>query len=381
MKINIFNHTIKINGSNPVVDYICSEFSEMPKSSDSTDIDITIKPGFISKHGDGSTGGITIGQNNGIYLDRRSPVPIRGIKDFIHNHVGTLGRQLYLNSNRDTSSVEIRYDSRVTNTNVTSREAMRSINRSYIYRAQNLAKVILYNDIEPLIHQKIIQDGGAFIHASCVARNGSAVVISGWGGAGKTSVATELTNSNEWKLVSDDLCLVESQGNVQPYLKRVQVYPYNLDSRKANVLIRNQSLRNRINWKLRSTVLGEKSVRRRVLPHELYPVVDRDYVSISEFIYLLREDRSNITHERSEKETISLRAGATIAHEFSTHLNNVRSITATQPDLWPSVETIIGDSQDIYENAVSSADPVLVRVPQGATPTELTEYLRDQILQ
>lgn len=381
MKIKIFNHTIKIDGSNQVVDYLLSELSKMPRSPDSADITISIKPYYISKHGNGSTGGITINQNDVIYIDRRSPVPIRGIKDLIHNHVGTLGRQLCIDSNRDTSSVEIRYDSRVTNTNVISYEAMRSINRSYISRAQNLAKVILYNDIEPLIHQKIIQDGGAFIHASCVARNDSAVVISGWGGAGKTSVATELTNSNEWSLVSDDLCLVESRGRVQPYLKRVQIYPYNLDSRKEKELIQDHSLRNRINWKLRSTVLGEKSVRRRVLPHELYPVVDRDSVSISDVVYLLREDRSRITHERPEKETISQRAGATIAHEFSTHLNNIRSITATQPDLWPSVETIIGDSQDIYEDAFSSADLVLVRVPQEATPTELTDYIRGQVLE
>jgi hypothetical protein len=96
-----------------------------------------------------------------------------------------------------------------------------------------LAKVILYNDIEPLIHQMIIQDGGAFIHASCVAKNGSAVVISGWGGAGKTSVATELSRSNEWEIVSDNLCLIESRGKTQPYPKRVQIYPYNLDSQKG----------------------------------------------------------------------------------------------------------------------------------------------------
>ena len=301
MKIRIFNSTIKIEGSNSVVDYLHSELSEMPKSSDSADIHISIKPGFTSKHGSGSTGGITIRQNGAIYIDRRSPVPIRGVKDLIHNHVGTLGRQLRIDSNCDTASVEIRYDSRVTNTNVISREAMRSVNRSYISRAQNLAKVILYNDIEPLIHQKILQDGGAFIHASCVARSDSAVVISGWGGAGKTSVATELTDSNEWKLVSDDLCLVDSRGDVQPYLKRVQIYPYNLDSRKAIELIQDRSLRSRINWKLRSIAVGEKSVRRRVLPHELYPVVDRESVNISHAVYLLREDRGRITHEQAKK--------------------------------------------------------------------------------
>jgi hypothetical protein len=103
-------------------------------------------------------------------------------------------------------------------------------------------------------------------------------------------------------------------------------------------------------------------------------------VNISNVIYLLREDRSRITHEDIKKEIISQRAGATIAHEFSTHLDSIRSITATQPDLWPSVETIVNNSQEIYQNAFSSSNLVLVRVPQEVAPKSLTDYIRDQVL-
>jgi hypothetical protein len=67
MKIKIFNHTIKIDGSNKVVDYLCSEFSKMSSSTDSADIEISIKSGYIPEYGDNSTGAIKIDQDNIIY--------------------------------------------------------------------------------------------------------------------------------------------------------------------------------------------------------------------------------------------------------------------------------------------------------------------------
>lgn len=381
MKLDIFGKTIEITGSNPVADYLRSELSDMPKSSDRPMISIEIEAGFDSHPDVGFTSRTKVNRaNDTIFINRHKPVPVRGVKDLIHNHVGTLGRRLQITLGKDVTRVKIRYDPRVTDNNRLVRDALRSINRSYIYRSQNLAKVILYNDIEPLIHQILIEDGAAFIHSSCVSRDGAGILISGWGGTGKTSVATKLIDTGNWNFVADDLCLVRSDGTAQPYLKRVQIYPYNISKQYESQLISSDSLMDGINWKIRSTILGQDSVRRRISPLKLFPVSDENDIDISTLIYLSREDRKEISHDKEELKWLCRRAAATIAHEFSTHIRDLRSLTATYPDLWPSAEDIVNRSQDIFENSFDSSLYTLVRVPHSTTPAELSDYIQREVL-
>lgn len=378
MKIDIFDQTIELAGSTAVADYLRSELSSMPTSTNPSDIYINIISGFKEELSRGLTGGTRVTQDE-IIIDRRTPVPVRGVKDIVHNYVGTLGRQLRISRDSDRIEVEIRYDSRVTDHNAIVEEAFRSFNRSYIYRSQNLAKVILYNDIEPLIHQALLQDGAGFIHASCVSKNGRGLVLSGWGGAGKTSAAMSLIETGEWNFVSDDLCLVSSDGLSQPYLKRVQLYPYNIGSQDEQRSLEGASFRDRLNWRLRATVLGEKSVRRRIAPSNRYPVSNQN-VDISSLVYIIREERENITYDTEEMSVVAQRAAATIAHEYETHIRDLRPLVATHPGVWPSGEDFIEESAKIYERAFESAACRLVRVPQNATPTELAEYLQQSVL-
>ena len=379
MKFPVFNQTVEITGSTAVAEYLISELSAMQTSTKSPDVAIDIESGFDADLTDGLTGGTKVTDGD-IIIDRRNPVPVRGMKDMVHNHVGTLGRQLRISSDRDCVDIEIRYDDRITDHNVIVQEAFRSINRSYIYRFQNLAKVILYNDIEPLIHQFLLDDGAGFIHASCVSRNGSGLMISGWGGAGKTSTATKLIENGEWEFVSDDLCLVSSDGVTQPYLKRIQMYPYNISSKDEQRFFEGASLRNRINWRLRSSLLGEKSVRRRVSPNNRYLVSDQDKIEISTLVYLIRENRQDLIYETEELNVLAERAVATIAHEYETHICDLRPLAATHPGVWPSEKDFLNRSKEVFRQAFDSATCRLVRIPQDTTPVELTKYIRQTVL-
>lgn len=378
MKIDIFGKTIELAGSTGVADYLQSELSSMPTSPGSSDIHINIVSGFKEELSRGLTGGTKVTED-AIIIDRRKPVPVRGVKNLVHNYVGTLGRQLRISREPSRIKVEIRYDNRVTDHNPVVREAFRSINRSYINRSQNLAKVILYNDIEPIIHQILLEDGAGFIHASCVSRDGQGIVLSGWGGAGKTSAATNLIKNGNWNFVSDDLCLVNSDGLSQPYLKRIQLYPYNIGPQDKGRFLEGDSVRNRLNWYLRATLLGEKSVRRRIKPSNRYPVSDHD-VDISTLIYLIREDRRDLTHDTEELSVIAQRAAATIAHEYETHIQDLRPLAATHPGVWPSGETFVEETAEVYERTFESAVCRLVRVPQNTTPAKLAKYLQQSVL-
>jgi len=368
-----------LTGSTEVAEYLHSELSMMPQSTDEPDIIINIQSGFDPNLSYGLTGQTKVTDNK-IVVDRRTDVPVHGIKDLIHNYVGTLGRQLQISCQEDCVKINIRYDSRVTSHNKMVRGAYKTIHRSYIYRSQNLAKVILYNDIEPIIHQYLLNSECAFIHASCVSRDGTGVLFSGWGGAGKTSVATNLIESGDWKFASDDLSLISSEGKIQPYLKRIQIYPYNIDPHREQQFLKEFSLRNRLNWRLRSGLLDQKSARRRILPNEQYPVSDHGHIDPAALVYLVREDRQDIVHERSDVDAIARRASATIIHEFGTHVRNLWPLTATHPEMWPSAEEYSNESNKIYKQFLDSAMCQLVRVPTDTNPRELTNYIQKEIL-
>ena len=381
MAFNVLQTTVEITGQNPVAEYLRSEFSRMPQSSDPPDVIIRVKPGFSSPPDDGATTNGNVYASDGtVFIDRRISVPIRSPKNLIHNYVGTLGRQIRVVALEDELRVTIRYDPRITARNVVVREGLRCISRSYIYRSQNLAKVILYNDIEPLLHQLLLDTDAAFIHASGITFDEGTIVFSGWGGAGKTSVATHLLETGSRKLIADDLCLVCADGTAQPYHKRVQVYPYNLDESGTKRMMAGRSLPDQINWTLRRSLLGESAVRRRLLPDGIHPVCNKTRLDISAVVYLTRENRQEIIHERATIENVTSRAVSTIAHEFDTHVQTLRALSAAEPDIWPSIVSYLLSTRNVYEKAFIDTYRMLVRIPRETKPAELAEYIEKNVL-
>lgn len=381
MAFDVLQTTVKITGLNPVAEYLRSEFSRMPQSSNPPDAIIEVEPGFTSPPDVGATTNGNVYVSDGVvFIDRRISVPIRSPKDLVHNYVGTLGRQIQVVPFEDELRVTIRYDPRITARNVVVREGLRCVSRSYVYRSQNLAKVILYNDIEPLLHQLLLDIDAAFIHASGITSDQGTIVFSGWGGAGKTSVATQLLETGSRKLIADDLCLVCTDGTAQPYHKRVQVYPYNLDENGTKRTMAGRSLPDQINWTLRRSLFGESGVRRRLLPDRLHPVSDKPRLDISALVYLTRENRQEIIHKRATIENVTSRAVSTIAHEFDTHVQTLRALCAAEPDVWPSIVSYLSSTRNVYEQAFSDTDRMLVRIPRETEPAELAEYIEKNVL-
>lgn len=378
MKFRIYDTVVEITGEGPVGDYIRSELSGMPQTKRTADVEVDITGGF-NENKDSQTNLPSI-HTDIVRLDRRTSVPIRGVKDAIHNYVGTIGRQIDVSIKENSTRIHIRYDERITNCDPISKNILQTLSKDFLKRSQNVAKVILYNDIEPLLHQIILQKSNAFIHASCLARSGSTVLFSGWGGAGKTSVATNLLSSQDWTFVADDLCLLSDDETVQPYLKRVQIYPYNISKTDQSNIVDGRSILNRLNWYGRSTVLGKKSVRRRSLPSELYSVCKDTRLPISQLIYLVRESCEQMTHEQISSEMAAKRAAATIGHEFRTHLQDLRALTAIDPDRWCSVETFISNTQAVYEPVFNSIPCSLVRIPLETNPKDLTAFIQENVL-
>lgn len=66
-----------------------------------------------------------------------------------------------------------------------------------------------------------------FIHAAALEKGGECVLIPSWGGVGKTATVVKLIEDYGWKLLGDDLVILDgNNGSVKCHLKNFVIYGY-----------------------------------------------------------------------------------------------------------------------------------------------------------
>ena len=82
--------------------------------------------------------------------------------------------------------------------------------------------------LEPVIYQKLLENGVLFMHCAGVAKDGEAFVFPAHGGTGKTTLSLALMR-NGYDLMGDDLLMVDTAtGTVHPYARPLHLFTYNL---------------------------------------------------------------------------------------------------------------------------------------------------------
>jgi len=69
----------------------------------------------------------------------------------------------------------------------------------------------LYDLISAIIQIKLIKTGYLYVHGACLSKNNSAILLPAFCGVGKTITTFHLLNE-DFKLISDDLTLVDNKG-------------------------------------------------------------------------------------------------------------------------------------------------------------------------
>ncbi len=144
--------------------------------------------------------------------------------------------------------------------------AWRAIDRTYLSRQEHLGYLLLTACIEPvcLFTQP---ERLPLVHAAGVERRGRGYLLSGSGGAGKTTVATRLlTDRGRTRFLTDDVAIIDDAGRVVPYPRRIMTYRYNVDGNPAlgRNLRRWQGRGDRLHWALHRSMDPAKMARRRV---------------------------------------------------------------------------------------------------------------------
>lgn len=71
-----------------------------------------------------------------------------------------------------------------------------------------------------------LQVGRVIVHAAAVEKDGVAVLFPSWGGVGKTGLVSRLIRERGWKLLGDDLVMIDAAGICYGLPKPMVLYPY-----------------------------------------------------------------------------------------------------------------------------------------------------------
>ncbi|MBC8490522.1 MAG: hypothetical protein H8D45_31285, partial [Bacteroidetes bacterium] len=221
-------------------------------------------------------------------------------------------------------NVDIGFDTHVVPTNFKKRviEMLAKINdRTYLSRLERMAYsfFLTFEFILFLLYQH----NKTVLHGSSITRNNRTVLITGWGGTGKTSTQLQLISKHGWKYLSDDISLVDSIGNVYYYPRYIMIYPYNLLGQKELYLklIGERNLVDRLQWALKKRQYGLHGVRRRISPVSIH---GKDNIGISgkitQVIYIIRYKNTSFELQKCNGVDLVPKVANVVAAEYSHYL-------------------------------------------------------------
>ena len=164
--------------------------------------------------------------------------------------------------------------------------------RTYMSRLETLTYVLINNVLEPLILY-MFPDKVSLVHAAAFSYNGNGFLISGSGGVGKTTTSLEMIyNYDEVKYLSDDISIIDDNGNINVYPRKMMIYPYNFEFLKPlQKYIEGRNIGDKIHWNIHILKDKHRGARRRVSPFVLLPKnkIEHDPVPIKYIFFLTRD--------------------------------------------------------------------------------------------
>lgn len=238
-----------------------------------------------------------------------------------------------------------------------------------------------------LVPATFFRAGQVPVHAAAVGDpDGSAVLIGGTGGVGKTSLALELCLHHGWAFMADDIAVISDTGLVYPNLAYPKIYGYNVaaDADTARRLFSGRPWTDRLQWRLKVARSGPAGVRRRIDPTQFYPTVARDGRRIGRYLILARHPGKAIElHPMQPRRAAEMTAAVLMVeyHAFFRHLwwqiFNRRAAGRMPLDAPPMMnERWIGMLQQV----LSDVDCTLVLVPDRMGAFELRRALVPAVL-
>jgi hypothetical protein len=112
--------------------------------------------------------------------------------------------------------------------------------------------VVYTNIVEPLLRFAMIARGRMLLHSACVEINGIGVMLSALTDTGKTGTVLRLLREHGGRFLSDDMTVIDAQGNAWCFPKPLTISAHTLRAVRANDLTRGEWRRLQIQSRLHS---------------------------------------------------------------------------------------------------------------------------------
>ena len=273
---------------------------------------------------------------------------------------------------------------------VSAREAPRAALRDLVSRLRDInylqavdraAKDVVYGALIPAVQLRQLPLRQTWLHASAVARDGRAVVLAAWGGIGKTSLMLQLAHRGGWQFLADDLAVLDDSGTVYRSPWRIQVYAYSLEGEgelRRRVLAGRGPV-DRFQWYALLWRRGPMQVRRRMHGSELFGDSGvADAARLGQALFLRRVGRGAFAVRTLEPDRAAAAAAATLAFDLDIlHRWQLAAGASLSPTWLPKPAETAEQSEEIIRSALveSGAECLLVDIPVGAGPRELSDYV------
>lgn len=126
----------------------------------------------------------------------------------------------------------------------------RALSTQFLYPWQNSIIDFIHGPLMSIIQLNLLKKSSSFLHASSISRDKAGIVFPGYGQTGKSTIADRLTKKQDWRFISEDMCIINSKKCVLAYnkqrglnlsqLKDTEYYNFkraNCIADKANILL------------------------------------------------------------------------------------------------------------------------------------------------
>ena len=251
-------------------------------------------------------------------------------------------------------------------------------NSFYVDR-DGLALGFLYALWVYLLQTIMSGNGSSFVHASCVEKNGKALLFPAWGGVGKTSLMYQLVSEDGWKFLADDLAIVGADGVVSMNPMPIAVYPYNLVGLPGikKTVMSIQSPASRFHWRVWEKLKGPGGVGRRIYPEALFgaeSVSQRGQLEMS--TYLVRYNQPTFSLRPISPKELAERTTSVLMAEVRQFRHEFQAWTSIPgATLFPYTWEIAAQTMATLEKAFAATRRQVMLIPQGATPSDVYAFL------
>ncbi len=259
----------------------------------------------------------------------------------------------------------------------------RAWNWNFLAPWETTAKNFMYDLFDLVTGAAILEKDASYLHASTCCRDGRAIALVAWGGIGKTTSVLKLVTDDGWQYLSDDLGLIDGDGQVWRTPRRLQIYAYNVAGQPDlfDRVMGGRGPVDRVNWHWRLFRFGAKRVRRRIGAEELFgPELVGESAPLDKAIFLERADVDKMEWTELNADELAHRSATILIDELNTLTDVAVAAESHGVDVGiPGVETMRASSRDILKRAFADIPAHLLRIPVDADPDALAAALREKI--